>query len=275
MERQIELWETSYISKYPELLQKQLHDYASMGMSWRKLAGEKVFPHLRNYLPVMEEARENLLEVVPATLRKASEALEIDLDVIFVIYVGIGCGAGWSTRYRSTPAVLLGLENIAELGWSSRESLEALVAHELGHLAHMAWRNEWDSFAQAEKDPLFQLYSEGFAQRCEHIIQGADTWHRYQAQDDGWLLWCLEHKAWLAGEYLRRCREGLPVNEFFGSWLDIQGKKHTGYFLGHELVRWLQRDSQIKTIATLSVGEVKSRTKDYLRIAATDATERG
>jgi len=186
MQRQIELWETSYMSKYPELLQKQLHDYASMGMSWRKLAGEKVFPNLRNYLPVMEEARENLLEVVPATFRKACEALGIDLDVIFVIYVGIGCGAGWVTRYRSTPAVLLGLENIAELGWSSRDSLEAVVAHELGHLAHMAWRNEWDSFAQAEKDPLFQLYSEGFAQRCEHIIQGADTWHRYQSIRPGW-----------------------------------------------------------------------------------------
>jgi len=136
----------------------------------------------------------------------------------------------------------------------------------------MAWRKEWDSFVQAERDPLFELYSEGFAQRCEHIILGADTWH--QAQDDSWLRWCFEHKAWLAGEYLRRCREGVPVNEFFGSWFDIQGKRQTGYFLGHELVRWLQRDSQMKTIATLPVEEVRRRTIEYLRLAARQPTQR-
>jgi len=50
-------------------------------------------------------------------------------------------------------------------------------------------------------DWKWQLYCEGFAQRCEHIILGRDTWHiRGGNYGDDWLDWCQEQKSWLAAD---------------------------------------------------------------------------
>ena len=52
----------------------------------------------------------------------------IDFPITFVIHVGIGCGAGWATRFRGRPAVLFGLENATEVGWRDATTLTALVS---------------------------------------------------------------------------------------------------------------------------------------------------
>jgi len=262
--KQLRLWQTSYMARYPELLKKQLQDYANQDLDWRKIAEERIFPRIPEYLSVMREARDNLLKVCGVSYEKASSVLGIDFDVNFVIYVGLGCGAGWATQYNQHPACLFGLENIAECRWQSQEKLRGLIAHELSHLTHQAWRNEWDGFAkETSSSPLFQLYAEGFAQRCEHLILGSETWH--EMQDKTWLSWCQDHKCYLAGEYLKRIDGKLSVNDFFGSWLEIQGKRQTGYFLGHEFIGWLEKKNQsIKTIGTLSLEEIRNETRGYL-----------
>ena len=264
--QQIELWQTSYMIRYPELLEKQVQDYKNYGLDWREIAKDKVFPKMPDYLQLMQEARENLLKVCGAVYERASQVLGLDFDVTFVIYVGIGCGAGWATQYNNGPACLFGLEKIAELKWYRKESLRGLTAHELGHLVHMGWRNEWDSFTRNQRNPLFLLYSEGFAERCEHLILEVKTWR--EAPDKNWLLWSRQHKAWIAGEYLRRVYNGLPVNDFFGDWLNVQGKSQIGYFLGYEFVRWLEKEHSIREIATLSFENVKEQALSYLRSIA-------
>lgn len=249
VDAQIESWASEYMSQWPELLEKQLENYSRENVDWRQIAREKVFPLLSDRLQTMKAAHKNLLNSCGQIYSKAQEVLGFKSNLICVIYVGIGCGAGWATQYSGYPACLFGLENIAELKWHCRERLQGLIAHEIGHLVHMVWRNEWDSFDKAEQNPLFRLYSEGFAQRCEHLILGDEIWH--EAQDDNWLLWCRQHQAWLAKEYLRRVDADIPVNDFFGSWFDIQGKRQTGYFLGHELVKMLRAHLDIKDIALL------------------------
>jgi len=61
------------------------------------------------------------------------------------------------------------VENIAECGWSDAGAIRGLVAHELGHIIHYHWR------APKKKLPgegaWWQLYEEGFAQRCETFDQ--------------------------------------------------------------------------------------------------------
>ena len=260
---QVCLWQTSYMAKYPELLEKQVQDYSSQGLDWRKIAEERIFPKIPEYLSPMREARDNLLKVCDVSYKKASSVLGIDFDVTFVIYVGLGCGAGWATQYEKSPACLFGLENIAECGWQSQEKLRGLTAHELSHLIHQAWQNERDgSTNETASSPLFLLYAEGFAQRCEHLILGSETWR--EMEDVTWLSWCQDHKGWLAGEYLKRIDRKLPVNDFFGSWLDIQGKKQTGYFLGYEFIRWLEKKYDMRTIGTFPLKEVKSEADQYL-----------
>jgi len=263
VEHKTYFWKASYMEKYPELLKKQLENYGGEGLDWGKVAGERVFPKLSENISLMSEARKNILTIYKPVCSRAYETLKLDFNMVLVIYVGIGCGAGWSTRYEGLPAILLGLENIAESGWHTENKLQGLIAHEIGHLAHMAWRNEWEVFEEMERDPLFQLYSEGFAQRCEHIILGRETWH--QAQDEDWSNWCEEHRSWLAGEFLKRLEVPSQVQGFFGSWFSVQGRKQTGYFLGHEFIRSLEEKHSLREIALLNEGEVKEQVILFLR----------
>lgn len=75
--------------------------------------------------------------------------------------VGIGCGAGWVTKYNNKHAVLFGLENIAEEGWTQVDSLRGLAAHELGHVAHFNWR-EREGLPKGD-DAWWQLYLKIFS----------------------------------------------------------------------------------------------------------------
>jgi hypothetical protein len=262
VEQKIELWASSYMQKYPELLQKQTRDYQEAGHDWREIARTRVFAGLGDRVPAMKEARQNLLQVCGPIYEQSVQALELDFPVAFVIYVGIGCGAGWATQYQDGPACLLGLEQIAGLGLQSRERLREVLAHEIGHLAHMQWRHEPERFEEQEKDPLFLLYSEGFAKRCEYLVLRKERWN--QAQNEDWLHWCIEHKAWLAREYLRRVDSDEPANDFFGDWLDVQGRSQTGYYLGWTYILWLEQSYGTRDIAALPLERLRAETRSYL-----------
>ncbi len=244
---QINSWALDYMSPWPDLLKKQQDDYASEGEDWRRIAKERVFPFLAERMPEIERAYANLQGLCERVFVEAQEALDIESEVIFVVYVGVGCGAGWVTRYENTPAILLGLENIAECGWSDSLVLKGLIAHEMGHLAHFHWRAEQEM--SKGKGPWWQLYTEGFAQRCEHLIVGKESWH--MGVEDGWLSWCQENRDWLASEFLRAMDEGESMRRFFGSWYEIEGKSQSGYYLGCKVVKRLEREMSLKEIALL------------------------
>ena len=262
LDEQIKLWQNSYMKKYSELLSKQVQNYEEENMDWREVA-KKIFPKLPQRFQLLRTARNNILGICESIYMKASKMLKLNFSILFVIYVGVGCGAGWATTYNGKPAVLLGLENIAEEKWHTKNKLEGLISHEIGHLAHMKWRNEWEKFEKAEQDPLFQLYSEGFAQRCEHKILGRETWH--MAQDKEWLVWCEQNKSWLAKEFLKRLEKQVSVNDFFGSWFNIQGRKQTGYFLGHAFIRELEKTYGLREIALFNVEKVRALGIQYLK----------
>ncbi len=249
-EQQIDRWSSEYLVNWLELKQKTTDDYANQDMDWFTVARERVFPYLNERLPAMKVAHAGLLESYSGLLSLAQERLGFDSDIIFVIYVGLGNGAGWVTDYAGKPAILFGLENIAECHFETQPTLNGLIAHELGHVAHFHWRAEHGlSYGTG---PWWQLYTEGFAQRCEHIILGQDLWHmKISSSDDRWLSWCQENKAWLAAEYLLAVTSGKAINSFFGSWYDIRGRKETGYYLGHEVIREMERNIPLTQIALL------------------------
>lgn len=267
IDEQIRLWQSSYMNKYPELLDRQVQCYKTENRDWQDIA-KKVFPALPMRLRLMQKARNNILASYESICAQASEKLGVDFDIILVVYVGIGCGAGWATEYGDLPAILLGLENIAEENWYTKTKLRGLVSHEIGHLAHMEWRTEWETFEEKERDPLFQLYSEGFAQRCEHLIIGKATWH--MAPNKEWFSWCKQNRSWLAKEFLKRLNMNIPINDFFGSWFDIQGKKQTGYFLGHAFISELEKVYGLRQIALLRVEDIRKLALHYLNSTSTD-----
>jgi len=110
-------------------------------------------------------------------------------------------------------AVLLGLENVVELGWISARSLKGLLLHELSHIAHMALRKiDPEDYERLTKDLLFLPYSGGFTTRCGHLILSGEEWRI--APSEKWLKWCRDNMYFLAHEYLKRVGEGKDVNNF-------------------------------------------------------------
>lgn len=246
---QIEAWASRYMTAWPELLEKQVADYAGQGISWREIAAERVFPDMGDRLPLMTSAHDNPIGVLPHVYRQFASRLDFASDAIFVLYVGIGCGAGWATEFRDTPAILFGLENIAELGWTSEDGLGGLAAHELGHLAHEMWRRQ--EKLEDATGPWGRLYEEGFAQSCEVLVR--DTWHEIQGPDSrGWLEDCRKNRSKLAKEFLSRVDGQRDVRGFFGSWFEVEGISQTGYYLGHEVVRSLIDRATLKQVALIA-----------------------
>ncbi len=246
VQAQVEHW-ASCMAGWPEVLALLTQDYTDQGLDWREIAERRVFPLLAQKLPQMKIAHRHLLELCDPVYAAARERLGFDREIVFFIYVGIGCGAGWATRYGEIPAVLLGLENIAGEGWSERETLAGLLAHEIGHLALYHWRT-----SPPGSGPWWELYDEGFAMECERIITGRDGWHLTESEPAGWQDWCQENIALLAAEFLKRATTGGDIRPFFGSWFEFQGHRYCGYFLGHQLIRELMKSGKtLKEIAAL------------------------
>jgi hypothetical protein len=149
------------------------------------------------------------------------------------------------------------LENIAECGWSDAETIMGLIAHEVGHLVHHDWRIQQEK--PIGSGPWWQLYEEGFAQTCEGLILNTENVHQTVGNNDDWVEWCQVHTSWLAGEFLRTVDSGKPVSPFFGSWLEICGRSETGYFLGREMIKELEKQLTLKEIALLDNVESYSR----------------
>lgn len=85
-----------------------------------------------------------------------------------------------------------------------------------------------------------------------------------QAKDDEWLSWCQAHLADLARAYKNRALRGKKVNDFFGSWLDVQGVPFTGYFLGHVVVRLLEDQLGLRELAQAPLADVRSSVAQVL-----------
>ncbi|MCD4848488.1 MAG: hypothetical protein K8R76_09865 [Candidatus Aegiribacteria sp.] len=251
VKEQIEGWAFEYMGMWPDLLKLQQKDYSDISEDWREIALDRVFPFLHSRLNSMQEAHGNLIGLIEPLHNLAMEKFSVnEFDVLYVIYVGIGCGAGWVTRVRNSQAILFGLEMIAECGWTESDSLKGLIAHEIGHAIHGKLRQ--DPELNQENGPWWQLYTEGYAQRCEHIIMGRNSWRELTVLNTSdWLEWCTENKSMLAGKFLQMVEEETDVRPFFGSWFDIQGYKQCGYYLGHEVISDLEQECDIRKLAVL------------------------
>ena len=154
------------------------------------------------------------------------------------------------------------MKYIAECEWSDRESITGLIAHEFGHVIHEQWRTQ--SGLLFGNGAWWQLYLEGFAQRCEEIVhEGSAPHETSRGEDREWLEWCQTHHAELAAEFLRSVEAGEAVQKFFGSWYDIEGHSQCGYFLGHEIIKQLEIEFSLREIAILT--DIEERFKLELR----------
>lgn len=186
VDEQIAAWQDYYARHAPELPERLYAHYADVDGGWQTIARQKIWPFLGERMARMRAAGDSIRAVHSEVCERASAVLGLPPPVVIVSYLGIGNGAGWATTWSGRPAVLVGLENIAELDWHRPAEIRKLIAHELGHLLMMSIRTDVDALCD---DPLLAIYEEGFAQHCEHLTLGSETWGC--ASQDGWLEWCL------------------------------------------------------------------------------------
>ncbi|MGP8072937.1 MAG: hypothetical protein ACLPZM_07400 [Thermoplasmata archaeon] len=271
LSEQIDRWEHEYLSAWPELAELQKESYPQDGVDWKRVARTRVFPFLDERLPGMRRVHQKLLRSLPDSWSKTQKALGLRFTVQFVIYVGIGGGAGWATRFGGRPACLFGLENAAEMSTWEGITTSAAVSHEVAHLAHNEWRRRAGIGEISDfKGPFLRLYEEGFATECERRIESARSFS-LRTGSVHWLPWCSTHRAWLARKFLRDVTARRSMGPFFGSWYKIRGQIECGYYLGQEVVREWSKTASLRSIAVLPEHAIQRRARSTLRRMAESA----
>jgi len=260
IKEQVELWEKDYMNEFPELFEKQKRDYKEQGIDWRKIAEKRIFPFINKNVKDIIETHELLIKILSKIYKTSVEVSKEIFDMKFslncVIYVGIGCGAGWVTDYEGKASILFGIENIVECGWTDEESLSGLITHEIGHVVHRILRKKNNK--KWGESPYFQLYCEGFAQRFVELVFKKPFF--YQAKgDDKWFEFCKNNIKFLAEKFIEHVSQGKSLNIFFGSWFNIKGHKETGYFLSTLVIRILEEEYNLKQIAVMNEKEIKEK----------------
>lgn len=253
----IELWR-----KYAEEISKELPSKCENDA--------KEYDFNKSVLPVLEAAlNEENLDFVSRNFQTVIDTLNDNLSKLFneepdiniILYLGLCNGAGWATTLDGKNTVLLGIEKIIELTWGDETNMRALILHEIGHLWHkMNGKLYIPDFTKRRK-AIQQLYQEGVAMVCEHILCGdSDFWHQ---DKDGWLDWCRKNETEIKKEYLRRLDSNESVQDFFGDWCSYNGYSDVGYYLGCRFVEYLMKSHSLKEIANMSYNKLNKSFAEY------------
>ena len=238
---------------------------------WRRYANEiseelpskcendaKEYDFEKQVLPVLEQAlnaekidfvSKNFQAVIKTLNENLTKLFDGEPDINIVLYLGLCNGAGWATTLDGKSTVLLGIEKIIELNWSDEANMRALILHEIGHLWHKLNGNLYLPDFTKRRKGIQQLYQEGVAMVCEHILCGDDDF--YHQNKDGWLDWCRENEDDIKKEYLRRLDSKESIQDFFGDWCSYNGHSDVGYYLGCKFVEHLMKTHSLKEIANL------------------------
>ncbi len=244
------LWEKFYKEKYENLYLKLVEDLKKDNIDYKEIGRISLFDfgYKTNKL---KEIKENILKFYDKIYKIEKDYINFDFQII--IYIGLGISAGWAILFEKDLTILFDLIKIDELNWGSYEKIRGLFSHELSHLIHMNLRGDYDEF-EKENDSVFLLYVEGFAQKFGEYFVQEDIWYMFKDED---LKWCKENQIFLKEEYFKRVKNCESVNDFFGDWYDIKGKKMVGYYLGYKFIEFLENHLNLINISKLNLKEIK------------------
>ena len=253
----IDLWR-----KYAEKISKELPSKCENDA--------KEYDFKKAVLPVVEAAlnsdkidfvSKNFQTVVDTLNANLSKLFDTEPDINIVLYLGLCNGAGWATALDGRNTILLGIEKIIELDWGDETNMRALILHEIGHLWHKLNGNLYIPDFTKRRKAVQQLYQEGVAMVCEHILCGDDNF--YHQNKNGWLDWCRENETEIKREYLRRMNKRESVQDFFGDWCSYNGYSDVGYYLGCRFVEHLMKKYTLKEIAAMKFKKLNKAYTEY------------
>lgn len=248
-----------HIKKYPLLKTYCIEDYSD---GWKEIALKRVFTYDESIFLRMKKVAILLHQIIEHIQSKAKAFFDCEeiADIDWIIYHGLGNGAGGYTRLGSKNVILFGLEKIVDLKWDNEKKLNDLVAHEYSHYIHEAMRgSSLESHQDFQTDMIYRMYVEGLATFGERIMYG-----RHKSMSD-WYIKCLEKESLLKLRFNRLLRdESNDLLHFFGDWYPVENLIEAGYFLGMRMIeKWL-KTSSIKKIMKAPYIEIKQAYDDYM-----------
>jgi len=213
----------------------------------------------------MIEAHKNILNVIDDINIRIDKLIKFNLEINIVLYCGLCNSAGWVNTYNNKRAVLFGIDKIAELNWHTIEKIEALVAHELCHVVHFEIRGEENLPDDVEDNNyikgIWNLYEEGFAQFFQYRLLGKEV----DSRGREWLERCNANEKQLKKLYLTALHDKEKgTRDFFGDWFEVLGISDTGYYLGAEFIKSLDKQYNIEDIGKLQFREIENHVIRFL-----------
>ena len=253
-----------YIDKWvpgaKEMCLGDMKECIDSGYSWNE-----------DYLPVLNAVYANNEKCKEAvrSFRAVSEHLDekiinvfgksVDADI--VLYISLCNGAGWVTKIREKTTVLLGIEKITELDWCSKDDMNGLIIHELGHVYQSQYGNLYHKDKSPAEKFLWQLFTEGVAMVFEQEIVGDAEY--YHQNKNGWKEWCDQNYELLKSSFCRDMTMMTQENQrYFGDWVRFKGHSDVGYYLGARFVRYLLKDDCFENIINYTFERVQ---KEFAR----------
>lgn len=235
--------------------------------------GSGEYSYETDYLPVIQavygdarlgQVRRLVSQVTEGLDEKIKDKFGNVLDVDIILYLGLCNGAGWVTYLGGREKVLLGIEKILELNWTSLTDVQGLVYHELGHLYHSQHGIFHQASQEGPKGFVWQLFTEGVAMCFEQMLVG--DWEFYHQEKEGWRVWCEENVTAIFRDFDKDLPTMSRENQrYFGDWVNYQGHGDTGYFLGAKWVQSLLRQHSFQEVIQFPLDSVCEFYKDHVK----------
>lgn len=229
---------------------------------------KQIFPIVNNVLLNKDAALRTNTSFISVTNQLKSNINKLfknDIDLDIILYLGLCNGAGWATALDERNTILLGIEKIIELNWQNEADMQALIFHEIGHIWHKTYGVLYPKTQSKGEESLVQMYQEGIAMVCEHILCQNNNYYHQNKND--WLTWCKDNKLEIKQEYLNRIDNNISTQDFFGDWCNYKGHSDVGYYLGCEFVKHLQQRYSLFDIANLNINQLYEQYKTFALLA--------
>lgn len=245
------LWDNYVVSVFPGLKELVEQDFSRISDYKDKIY--EILNHIPQNIKSADIAHQSFVNATKNLSNEIKSTFDVDLDVTIILYLGLGNAAGWATTIKNRKVILIGLEKIVELGWYSKNDMQDLIYHELGHIYHSIFEHK-ELFMNKRKQAIQQLYREGIAMTFEQTL--CNDVNRYHQNINGWLHWCIDNDKLIKTEYLKRIQNKKSVQDFFGDWCSFMDHSDVGYYLGTAFIKFLMKDYSLKEIASMKLNEV-------------------
>ena len=249
------------MSQFPEIYDVCTSDYTEAGFDWQTIALTRIMPYSLKHWSCLQTTYHQLKKLCHMDTLRAGGFNPTDFEeLMFVLYHGLGNGAGWAHAYDGKPAIWLGIDKLCELGWTTTKQLKALIVHEAAHLWHAQKLHvSLPRFAQYCNHPIFRLVAEGIAMVYETTIDPLGS------RSEAWFKACEERLPDIKKLYAQSLRENNDAwQRFFGDWHTVENLPDTGYFIGKRLVDWLTQDRMLEAVAVMSLPTLTDLTMHFL-----------